>query len=83
MCSDGTDLQLAQIIPMYNEETGEEPAIVKASFADPYLLLVRNDGSVMVHVCDEQTLEMEEVVLRSEHLRVSSIQNILYIGCMG
>ncbi|KAF8446478.1 CPSF A subunit region-domain-containing protein [Terfezia claveryi] len=65
------DLQLAQIIPMYNEETGEEPAIVKASFADPYLLLVRNDGSVMVHVCDEQTLEMEEVMLRSEYLRAT------------
>ncbi|KAF8477455.1 CPSF A subunit region-domain-containing protein [Kalaharituber pfeilii] len=63
------DLQLAQIIPMYNEETGEEPAIIKASFADPYLLLVRNDGSVMVHVCDGQTLEMEEVTLRSELLR--------------
>ncbi|KAI5780740.1 CPSF A subunit region-domain-containing protein [Peziza echinospora] len=63
------DLQLAQIIPMYNEETGEEPAIVKASFADPYLLLVRNDGSVMVHVCDGQTLEMEEVTLESDILR--------------
>lgn len=66
-----TDLQLAQIIPMYNEETGEEPTIVQASFADPYLLLVRNDGSVMVHVCDAQTLEMEEVSLVSDVLRVS------------
>lgn len=58
---------------MYNEETGEEPGIVKASFADPYLLLVRNDGSIMVHVCDQQTLEMEEVSLRSELLRVSGM----------
>lgn len=70
MCHFHSDLQLAQIIPMYNEDTGEEPAILKASFADPYLLLVRNDGSVMVHVCDEQTLEMEEVSLRSDLLRV-------------
>jgi len=86
MCNDGdggTDLQLAQIIPMYNEETGEEPAIVKASFADPYLLLVRNDGSVMVHVCDEQTLEMEEVVLRSEYLRVSLYTHLRHIASVG
>lgn len=64
------DLQLAQIIPMYDEETGAEPTITRASFADPYLLLVRSDGSIMVHVCDEQTLEMEEVTLKSDVLKV-------------
>ena len=55
---------------MYNDETGEEPTIIRASFADPYLWLIRTDGSVMLHVCDGQTLEMEEVTLRSDLLKV-------------
>ena len=65
---------------MYNEETGEEPMIVKASLADPYLLLVRSDGSIMVHICDKQTLEMEEVTLQSNLLKVLSIVSCVLVS---
>ncbi|CCU78176.1 Protein CFT1 [Blumeria hordei DH14] len=54
------DLGLAQIIPMYDDDTGAEPKVVSASFADPYLLLVRDDSSIFVAQCDDNN-ELEEV----------------------
>lgn len=54
------DLGLAQIIPMYDDDTGAEPKILSASFADPYLLLVRDDSSIYVAQCD-QSNELEEI----------------------
>ncbi|KAK4218291.1 protein cft1 [Rhypophila decipiens] len=46
-CYDG-NLGLSQIIPMLDENTGAEPRVLSASFADPYLLLIRDDSSVFV-----------------------------------
>ncbi|KAK3336811.1 CPSF A subunit region-domain-containing protein [Cercophora scortea] len=46
-CYDG-DLGLSQIIPMLDEETGAEPRVISASIADPYLLLIRDDASILV-----------------------------------
>jgi cleavage and polyadenylation specificity factor subunit 1 len=37
-----------QILPMEDEETGEELCIINASFADPYLLISREDSSVKI-----------------------------------
>ena len=37
-----------QILPMENEETGDELRIINASFADPYLLILREDSSVKI-----------------------------------
>jgi cleavage and polyadenylation specificity factor subunit 1 len=54
------DLGLAQILPMYDEDTGAEPKIVSASFADPYLLLFRDDSSIFVAQCDDNN-ELEEI----------------------
>lgn len=54
------DLGLAQILPMLDEETGAEPRALSASIADPYLLLIRDDGSVFVASIDKHN-EMEEV----------------------
>jgi cleavage and polyadenylation specificity factor subunit 1 len=45
---------------MFDEVTGTEPKIVKASFADPYMLLLRDDGSIVVMNCDEDN-EIEEL----------------------
>lgn len=47
------DLGLAGAFPMYDDDTGAEPKIVSASFADPFLLLVRDDSSIFVIQCDE------------------------------
>jgi cleavage and polyadenylation specificity factor subunit 1 len=54
------DLGLAQILPMFDEETGAEPKIVKASLADPFLLLIRDDASIFVARCDDDN-DLEEI----------------------
>ncbi|KAI2638548.1 CPSF A subunit region-domain-containing protein [Xylaria nigripes] len=58
-CYDG-DFGLSQIVPMLDEETGAEPRIEYASIVDPYVLLVRDDGSVFIAKMDNN-LELEEL----------------------
>ncbi len=43
-----TDLNMEQILSMEDEETGNELRIIKASFADPYLLILREDSTVKI-----------------------------------
>lgn len=62
-----TDLGLAQILPMYDDDTGAEPNIISASFADPFLLLLRDDSSIFVVQCDDNN-ELEEVEKEDESL---------------
>ena len=52
---------------MLDEETGLEPRVVSASIVDPYLLLVRDDGSVYVAEMDNNN-ELEEVEKSSQGL---------------
>jgi len=61
------DLGLAQILPMLDEETGAEPKIVKASLADPFLLLIRDDTSIFVARCDDDN-DLEEIEKNDEVL---------------
>jgi cleavage and polyadenylation specificity factor subunit 1 len=61
------DLGLAQILPMLDEETGAEPKIVKASLADPFLLLIRDDASIFVARCDDDN-DLEEIEKEDEVL---------------
>ncbi|KAH6609450.1 hypothetical protein Trco_002796 [Trichoderma cornu-damae] len=58
-CYNG-DLGLIQILPMLDEETGAEPRAVSASIVDPYLLIIRDDGSVFLAQIDGNN-EIEEV----------------------
>jgi hypothetical protein len=37
-----------QIIPMEDEESGEELRIINASFSDPYMLVLREDSTVKI-----------------------------------
>jgi hypothetical protein len=54
-------MQLTQIVPMFDEETGEEgPAIVKARILDPYVILLRVDGSMVVYKLDKSKELAEE-----------------------
>ncbi|KAL8663079.1 MAG: hypothetical protein Q9168_008152, partial [Polycauliona sp. 1 TL-2023] len=55
-----TDFRLAQIFPMTDEETGAEPRILSASFSDPFVLLVRDDESILVLRADESG-DLDEV----------------------
>ncbi|KAK1458522.1 CPSF A subunit region [Colletotrichum cuscutae] len=58
-CYDG-DLGLSQILPMLDEDTGAEPRVISASIVDPYLLLIRDDSSIMVAQIDSNC-ELEEM----------------------
>lgn len=65
-CYDG-DLGLSQILPMVDEDTGAEPRVLVASIADPYLLLIRDDASVLVAEMNKD-LELEELEREDESL---------------
>ena len=52
---------MTQILPMLDEETGAEPRILSASIADPYVLLMRDDSSVLIAQMDNTNYELEEV----------------------
>lgn len=45
---------------MFDDDTGAEPKIISASFADPFLLLIRDDSSIFVAQCDDNN-ELEEL----------------------
>ncbi|KAL8998200.1 MAG: hypothetical protein Q9169_002685 [Polycauliona sp. 2 TL-2023] len=70
------DFSLAQIFPMTDEETGAEPRILSASFSDPFVLLVRDDESILVLRADESG-DLDEVELgdslKQKGLRAGSL----------
>ncbi|CAN9345534.1 unnamed protein product [Alternaria alternata] len=43
-----SELNMDQILPMEDEESGNELAVINASFVDPYLLILREDSSVKI-----------------------------------
>ncbi|EEP76631.1 conserved hypothetical protein [Uncinocarpus reesii 1704] len=43
-----TDLALAQIYPVWDEDTSDELSVTGASFAEPYLLITRDDQSLLL-----------------------------------
>ena len=55
-----SDLGLAQIYPLADEESDAGPKVVSASFGDPYVLLVRDDSSAVVLTADESG-DLDEV----------------------
>lgn len=55
-----SDLGLAQIYPLTDEESDTGPKVVSASFADPYVLLIRDDSSAVVLTADESG-DLDEV----------------------
>ncbi|KAG4440969.1 hypothetical protein IFR05_003533 [Cadophora sp. M221] len=77
------DLGLAQILPMYDDDTGAEPQIVSASFADPYLLLFRDDASIFVAQCDDNN-ELEEIEREDDALLATKwLTGCLYTDTKG
>jgi cleavage and polyadenylation specificity factor subunit 1 len=62
---------------MFDDITGAEPKITSASFADPYLLLVRDDASVLILVSDESG-EIEEFDRSEALLSTQWLSGCLY-----
>ena len=71
------DFGLAQILPMFDDETGAEPKIVAASIVDPYILLIRDDASIFVALCDSDN-DLEEVEREDDRL----LTNKWLSGCL-
>ncbi|EER40763.1 cleavage factor two protein 1 [Histoplasma capsulatum var. duboisii H88] len=46
-------LGLAQIFPVWDEDMSEEKSVVHTSFADPYVLIIRDDQSILLLQADE------------------------------
>ena len=53
-----------QIVTMEDEESGEELRIINASFADPYLLVLRDNSSVKLYKASGSD-EVEDVARRA------------------
>lgn len=62
---------------MTDETTGAEPKIISASFADPYVLLVRDDASVMILEADESG-DLDEVERGDDLLTTNWLSGSLY-----
>lgn len=68
---------------MFDDDTGVEPNIISASFADPFLLLLRDDASIYVARCDDNN-ELEEVEKEDQPLLSTKwITGCLYSDSMG
>jgi cleavage and polyadenylation specificity factor subunit 1 len=68
---------------MYDDDTGAEPNIISASFADPFLLLLRDDASIFVAQCDDNN-ELEEVEKEDQSFASTKwVTGCLYSDTMG
>lgn len=59
------DLGLAQIYPIWDEDTDEERVAVGASFADSYVAILRDDSSLLLLQADDSG-DLDEVSLPDE-----------------
>lgn len=68
---------------MYDDDTGAEPKIVSASFADPFILLLRDDSSIFAAKCDDNN-ELEEVEREDDALLATKwLTGCLYTDSTG
>lgn len=54
------DLGLAQIYPVWDEDTSDERMAVRASFADPYIAILRDDATLLLLQADNSG-DLDEV----------------------
>lgn len=60
--SDGTDLGLTQIYPIWDDDTNDERMAVSASLADSCLAILRDDSTLLFLQADDSG-DLDEVVL--------------------
>lgn len=56
------ELGLAQIYPIWDEDTDEERVAVSASLVDPFIAILRDDASLLLLQADESG-DLDEVTL--------------------
>jgi hypothetical protein len=55
------DFDLEQIVPMNEDAADDDLRIVRVSFCDPYILVLRHDLTILVLKRDEKTGELAEI----------------------
>lgn len=68
---------MSQIYPVWDEDEGDERFAVSASFADPYLLIIRDDSSVLLLHSDSSG-ELDELSKTEALLSQSWLCGCLY-----
>ncbi|OAL38255.1 hypothetical protein AYO20_02314 [Fonsecaea nubica] len=68
---------LSQIFPVVDEEEGQTARAVKATFAEPYLILIRDDGN-MTSLKADRAGELDEVEISSTLKNKSILSASLY-----
>ncbi|KAM5464606.1 mRNA cleavage and polyadenylation factor subunit [Microsporum ferrugineum] len=71
------NLGLTQIYPVWDEDTSEERTVVQASFAEPYLLAIRDDHSLLVLQADK-TGDLDEVEIQGLATSADWVSGCLY-----
>lgn len=56
---------MAQIYPVWDEDTSDERMAVSARFADPYLAIIRDDSSLLLLQSDDSG-DIDEVDLKED-----------------
>ena len=69
---------LAQIYPVWDEDTEEERTVLRASFAGPYLLIIKDDQSLLLLQADESG-DLDEVTLNETITSCSWLSGTLYV----
>ena len=72
------DLGLAQIYPVWDEDTEEERTVLRASFAGPYLLIIKDDQSLLLLQADESG-DLDEVSISEAITSCSWLSGTLYV----
>ena len=70
-------MALAQIYPVWDEDTSDERIVIRASFADPYLAILRDDLHLLLLQMDSSG-DIDEVSLSEEMTSSKWISCCLY-----
>ncbi|EFR01919.1 serine/threonine protein kinase [Nannizzia gypsea CBS 118893] len=71
------NLGLAQIYPVWDEDTSEERTVIQASFAEPYLLTIRDDNSLLILQADKNG-DLDEVEIQGSAASAKWVSGCLY-----
>ncbi|KAL1965959.1 hypothetical protein VTN77DRAFT_4899 [Rasamsonia byssochlamydoides] len=76
------NLGLAQIYPVWDEDTSDERIAVSASFADPYLVILRDDASILLLQADESG-DLDELPVNDDITSQNWLSGCLYADDSG
>ncbi|KAK2741029.1 mRNA cleavage and polyadenylation factor subunit [Myotisia sp. PD_48] len=71
------DLKLAQIYPVWDEDTSDERTVIHSSFAEPYVLTIRDDHSLLLLQVDHSG-ELDEVSVQGVAASTCWVSGCLY-----